>query len=670
MDGIDLLQRFHEYFSDNKEKIDYDSGYFSLSLSKLSKMDPELCETILDNPEEAIKAAEMVLYELNDERNIQLLMTEIPKSQELKLREVSNQTGKLLIFEGYVMKPSEIYLKCTIAYFECSACGALTPRFMGGGDQWVEPKKCSACNAQKLREIEDKRIMLKYQRIELIEPSSEGEKRTVRPVKKKVYLPGVLCREELNSNFQPGKRVKVIGRLELEPIHSRTRRTNDFRVNILANNIIPIEQSWNAIKLTKTQKESCRELATDHDLLKDFAQSLAPAFESYQEVRESLILQHVGAHRQIDPDGQLTARGIINILLAGSPGTGKSILCHRSRIISPINYWTEGGGLSGVGLVACVVNDDISGYSLEVGPLVMADGGLIVIDEFNLMHKEDYSKMNNAMDKEQANITKANINHTVTTRTSVLANANPIHGRFTEENALRELTNIPKPILDRFNLVWAMREKVDEKSIQRKTMAQKRGLASVQPKYHVEKMRQYIAYARKLIPIYDDTAEDYFLEKYESLTGRKMSSSDGEERSHRIMGNILGLIDAVVKFKGVGKEDKLGQVTTTKQDIDYIFNMYQKNFELLGVLDKKGFVQYDSIEGVAKPEQVQGYKLVRNAIEEISNSYSGGLIPINDLFEKCLSKQEIKESEFDEYIDKLKRVGEIFEPRRGKVQKI
>ena len=269
------------------------------------------------------------------------------------LNKISDQLGKFLTFDGYVMKPSDVFLKCIAGKFECASCGNVITILMGG-NEWKQPKSCP-CKGTNFRLIDKK--LIKFQKLEIQEALDFVPDKPRKLIKKKVSISENLTR--LNEELQPGKRVRVFGTIELEELRSsRFKKTNEFRTNILANNIVPIETSWESIKLNNRQIKKIKSMAEKKNLLKEFAQSLAPSFEGYELIRKSLILQHIGGKRIFDTNGNLEERGIIHIELCGAPGSGKSWLLKRSAVISPLWQWTQGAGLSKAGLVACITKDE------------------------------------------------------------------------------------------------------------------------------------------------------------------------------------------------------------------------------------------------------------------------------------------------------------------------
>lgn len=649
------LQEYYNNIRDEK-------NYLEINFNKISKFDPLLANILLDNPEETIKAISIACEQFDTDKEIQpqIIINNLPKSTYIPLGEVSDQIGKFLTFEGYVMKPSEIYLKCKSAKFECKVCGSIINILMLTND-WKVPKKCH-CGAKGDFLLLDKKFV-KFQKLEIEESMDHIPDKVRKPAVKKVLLEENLTRKDLNESIQPGQLVRIYGFLELEQLKKNNKNTNEFKSYIIANNIIPIERSWESIKLTKKDKYNIKIMANNKDLLVEFAQSLAPSYEGYLDLRQSLILQHVGGKRIKDENGNLEERGIISILLCSDPSKGKTYLTKRSLNLSPLWYWTQGAGLTKCGLVASVVKDDYGNYTLEVGPLPLAHKGLLVIDEGDKMNKQDYGILNNAMNDEQTQITKANINQTLKTETNILMASNPIHKKFIDsqsESIMAQLKPLPKDLLDRFDIIWAMRGKINNDKVEKKYLDRHLKSNNIKQKWSNLEMQKYIAYSRKLNPIILPEVAEYFSKKFKKLIG----TTHNGEQSHRLRGNIFRWIYSHSKFFGVGKEDKDNNIIVTHDSVNFAFNIIKKSFEYLGLIDNKGFAGFEDLEEIPSQKEIKIYYVVKDIIKELTKIYKKE-IPYERILEESKNKIGIDNDELDKEIEKLKNIGDLFEPKRG-----
>src|SRR5699024_3023811 len=157
-------------------------------------------------------------------------------------------------------------------------------------------------------------------------------------------------------------------------------------------------------------------------------------------------------------------RGDINVCIVGDPGTGKSQLLKYVSKFADRAVYVSGKSSSAAGLTASVHRDTDTGGEMvvEAGALILADGGVCCIDEFNMMDSKDQSALHEAMEQQTISICKAGIRATMNARASVLASCSPAHGRYDESKSLRENLTLSATLLSRFDLIFVLLDKTDK----------------------------------------------------------------------------------------------------------------------------------------------------------------------------------------------------------------
>ena len=479
----------------------------------------------------------------------------------------------------------------------------------------------------------------------------------------------VSIKQDLVDYARPGDRIVLTGivRIEQERISGVSKSESAlYRLRMDGNNVefiggkgLKSSRRTEREEISPDEEKIVKSLAKNPDIYDRLIASFAPHIRGHALFKEAILLLIVGSTQRVLTDGT-KIRGDINVFLVGDPGTAKSEMLKFCARIAPRGLYTSGRGSTAAGLTAAVVKDASGIFMLEAGAVVLGDQGLVCIDEFDKMRPEDRSALHEVMEQQSASIAKGGIVATLNARTSILAAANPMFGKYDIFKNIYENVNLPIPLLTRFDLVFIVRDipsQEKDRNIAQHIISQHGSSGTdTTSLIDIDILTKYLSYAKRGEPVLTKEAENLIMEFY--LKMRNISGDDKENMITITPRQLEGLIRlATARARLLLKNQVEGE------DADraiYLFNEMLKNS---GTDVNTGKVDIGVLQGRPKSEvsKLQMFMEILRTLEGEPKSS----VPEQEFVDELVKSDKFSEEEARNYIRRMIRDASIYESKPG-----
>ncbi|KAK4614163.1 DNA replication licensing factor mcm4 [Fulvia fulva] len=608
----------------------------------------------------------------------------------INLRDLNpGDMDQLVSIKGLVIRTTPIIPDMKDAFFRCSVCHHTVKVDIDRG-KITEPTRCprEVCSASNSMQIVHNRSgFADKQVIKLQEtPDSVPDGQTPHSVSLCAY-------DELVDTCKAGDRVEITGIFKCNQVRVNPRqrsvknlfktyvdclhvqKTDKRRMGIDPSTIeeeLSEQAAGNTEETRKVSEEEeakIRATAARPDLYDLLSRSLAPSMHEMDDVKKGILLQLFGGtNKSFQKGGSPKYRGDINILLCGDPSTAKSKMLEYVHKIAPRGVYTSGKGSSAVGLTAYVTRDpETRSLVLESGALVLSDGGVCCIDEFDKMSDSTRSVLHEVMEQQTVSIAKAGIITTLNARTSILASANPIGSKYNINLPVPQNIDLPPTLLSRFDLVYLVLDRIDE-SADRKLARHLVGMyledspenANKDEILPIEFLTSYISYARANIhPTITQPAADALVKSYVAM--RKLGE-DIRAAERRITATTRQL-ESMIRLAEAHAKMRLS-LTVEESDVNEAVRLIQSALKQAATDSRTGLIDMGLLtEGTSASERKRREDLksgILGVLDEMLRA-GGASARYGDVV-RTLSEQSsvpVEGQEFAEAVRSLEQEGKV-----------
>uniref|UniRef100_A0A4W4EVH6 DNA replication licensing factor MCM5 n=1 Tax=Electrophorus electricus TaxID=8005 RepID=A0A4W4EVH6_ELEEL len=656
--GTDRTGFTYKYRDDLKRHYTLGEYWVEVEMEDLASFDEDLSDCLYKLPTENLPLLEEAAQEVADEvtrprpvgeetvQDIQVLLKSDAHPASIRSLK-SEQVSRLVKIPGIIISSSAVRAKATRVCLQCRGCRAvisnipLPPGLQG----YALPRKCNTEQAGRVKcpvdpyfIIPDRCVCVDFQTLRLQE-SPDAVPHGEMPRHMQLYCDRYLC-----DRVVPGNRVTIMGIYSIKKVAQLKNKGRDKGAGVGIRSaylrVVGIQVDTEGAgrgatgSVSPQEEEELRALASSPSIYDSLACSLAPSIYGSDDLKKAIAYDKI----------------IMEFLQVCEEFSG---------------VYTSGKGSSAAGLTASVLRDpNTRGFIMEGGAMVLADGGVVCIDEFDKMREDDRVAIHEAMEQQTISIAKAGITTTLNSRCSVLAAANSVFGRWDDTKGEDNIDFMPT-ILSRFDMIFIIKDQHDQqrdmtlaRHVMNVHLSAQTQTEGVEGEIPLATLKKYIAYARvKCGPRLSAAAAEKLKNRYVVMRSGAREHERESERRASIPITVRQL-EAVVRIAESLAKMKL-QAIAGEEEVDEALRLFQ-----VSTLDAALSGSLSGVEGFTTQEDQE---MISRIEKQLKRRFAIGSQVSEHSIIQDFTKQKYPEHAIHKVLHLMLRRGELQHRMQRKV---
>jgi DNA replicative helicase MCM subunit Mcm2 (Cdc46/Mcm family) len=477
-------------------------------------------------------------------------------------------------------------------------------------------------------------------------------------------------RGNLTESLAIGQRKRIIGKYF-------TQETKEEKIHALLVDVIAVDdlEEKQVMQLSKRDLSIVKEMINtpmyedcessdgkmdrrlimtgEENYIKHILKSFAPHIDDRDLEKTACILSLIGG------DELNEYRAESHLALVGDPGCGKSELLKFAVKVAPKGAYVDASNATGKGLLFAL-DEHEGGKILRAGALVMNSGGMVGLDEFDKMRKEEQKQVNVAMEQQFAKYDKGGHNVVAATKTTVIMACNPVNDKWNEHTTIVDNLNFGASTISRYDLFIRVKNNTGEMANRRRVKhilrhSQHKQDKTLDPEY-IKGLISYCKHQPVQMTEEAEMAIEEFYVEFKTIDQTDNANLPIEDRQ------LIGIIRLSCAYARLTFQPKV-----TKEVVETVVEFYKKCLNTLGMNTDKGISQMDLNDNAVNKDT-----FFEATFNNFAKDNKNGDVNYAQLCEKLLEnvKHFPSDAAVTGYLIRRQKAGFHFEPKMGILRKM